>query len=1446
MSDLFEDDDGLIIPAAWPLYDPPRMAQFKPYGTAPEFDLDDYKDTFEIWKEQWEIYLALSTISTGITDADARKEYTANVLKSRLSKATLQVVLRSGLTAEQLKDPGAIITLLQTRCNAGKNDHIWRQQFQSRRQRKGESIDDWLCDLRDIATRCNFAKCCATCRVNCEADRILGQIIFGVFSDDDRRRLLEKGATLTVDAAIADLRLMEAVRLQSSGLKKEAPSVQQASKSTYKKEKDGKREAAKPPNKKDQSKGKTDDKQSKGPAASKKCKWCGDAAHARKDCRAKGKECDNCGKKDHFAAVCRSQPKAKGQMSITIASTTPQIAAVATADMVALAIKPESGARRPIIVSFLPDTGAELDAIPAADFHRLFKSVHLQAADNPVTAVGTVIRNDGLFNASLNWSDGGGQSRPVQVQLHVLRDLRQPVLSRQTQRKLGMIPEAYPHVRVQQLDAAQHAVESAPPASPREPATFTSTELFQHVIARMPLATSAIDRIDSFSPAPTDEKKKEDLQRLIGEFPLIFDGQCRPMKGPPCHFQLKEGANPVAMRGSRPVSVPLMPRLKEELDTLLKQGIIRRVDEPTAWIHPIVVETKPSGGLRLCVDFRGLNKHIITPKFTSTTPFQAVRTIPKGMKFFTTIDALKGYHQVALDPESAALTTFSTPFGRFQYLRLPFGVIHAGDEHGRRVADVFDDIPNSRRVSEDIIVYSANYDEHLQLVRRLFKTADENQIAINVPKIQFAQPSVRFGGFILDGEGYRPDPELVGAIAKFPLPKNVTDLRSFFGLCQQIGNFSDQIATALHPLAPLLKTSYSWEWTSSHDEAFTRARKLLCSPPYLAFYDPSLPTSLHVDASLLNGLGFLLKQQGEDGVWRIVQAGSRFLSAAERRYAMIELECLAAAWAMYKCRQFLEGLPSFNLITDHRPLVPILNDYSLDKLDNPRLLRLRLKMQRFSFVTQWIAGKANKDADALSRAPIVAAIAEDELGEGEPLPPARLSFLCAIDNSDPSILDPVLERVKVAAAADPVMQQLRDVITKGFPNDKCNLPDCLRPYWNVRGQLSIDESDDMIVCGPRVVIPSLLRRDILQDLLKMHQGATKLRQRARMSIYWPGIDADIINIAKTCDECTHRLPSLPPEPLHPHQPATRPFEVVHADLGTFRGHHFLVVVDQFSGWPHVAYFPDDKTSTRRVIDAIRTFFTNVGVPVKFFSDNGPQFSSAEFKRFLQDWGIMAGTSSPHYAQSNGIAEAAIKSAKKIIAGSFTSGSLNKDHFDKALLLFRNAPRNGAASPAQLVFQRPVRDSLPAHRRSFATEWQTAGHILEQRARKVVERKEELYNRRAHPLPALTVGTHVLIQHPETKRWATTGVVVENDGRDYLVKTAAGKIFRRNRRFLRRCVPVVSYQHPPAAAIPPEPHPEPRPAPVPGPAQPVQPDAPPRRSARPKAPSTRFPAHTWTN
>jgi len=206
-------DDEFFI--GW-LWEPDRLEMaFKPYGKPPHFDLDEYKDSFELWEAQWEIFLDLSTINTALDAAD-RPKYKAQLLKGSMSKTTLAAILSSGMTAAELIDPAAIIAKLRERCNAGRNQHVWRQTFTQRKQRENEPIDDWLCDLRDLARKCEFAKdCCG----DCEPTRLLGQVVFGVQNDDDRRKLLEKGATLTLDAAITLLRTTEAATKQSLDLR---------------------------------------------------------------------------------------------------------------------------------------------------------------------------------------------------------------------------------------------------------------------------------------------------------------------------------------------------------------------------------------------------------------------------------------------------------------------------------------------------------------------------------------------------------------------------------------------------------------------------------------------------------------------------------------------------------------------------------------------------------------------------------------------------------------------------------------------------------------------------------------------------------------------------------------------------------------------------------------------------------------------------------------------------------------------------------------------------------------------------------------------------------------------------------------------------------------------------------------------------------------------------
>ena len=184
----------------------------------------------------------------------------------------------------------------------------------------------------------------------------------------------------------------------------------------------------------------------------------------------------------------------------------------------------------------------------------------------------------------------------------------QPVLSKNTQKSLGMLQKGYPHSAVNNIR--------------REAAPFPNT-----------VARSLKDRpvVAPLTASPSSALKETALKELMASFPKTFYRECRPMKGPPCHFQLIDGATPVAIPGSRPVAEPLLPSFKEELSSLEAQGIIRKVTELTAWVHPIVLVPKTGNGIRLCVDLEALNKCIFRPQYESPTPFQAVRTIPTGI-----------------------------------------------------------------------------------------------------------------------------------------------------------------------------------------------------------------------------------------------------------------------------------------------------------------------------------------------------------------------------------------------------------------------------------------------------------------------------------------------------------------------------------------------------------------------------------------------------------------------------------------------------------------------------------------------------------------------------------------------------------------------------------------------------------------------------------------------
>ena len=274
--------------------------------------------------------------------------------------------------------------------------------------------------------------------------------------------------------------------------------------------------------------------------------------------------------------------------------------------------------------------------------------------------------------------------------------------------------------------------------------------------------------------------------------------------------------------------------------------------------------------------------------------------------------------------------------------------------------------------------------------------------------------------------------------------------------------------------------------------------------------------------------------------------GSRFLMDAESRYATIELELLAVAWAVLKCRIYLAGLQHFQVFTDHHPLIPIPNSHRLEEIENPRLQRLKTRLMGYNLTAIWIKGKANNAPDTLSRNPVhepqtQEALAEHDEGSD---PAMSIQEIRAVITDSLRIQD-----LRRQANNDEEYKLLQEIVLKGFPEHRSQIPEACKPYWSARHHLTVE--DDLITHGCCLLIPRKMRRYVLSQLHESHQGSVRTKQRARLTVYWPGIDTNIDNTIQSCKKCQDVLPSNVREPMMTKPKPERPFQEIAGDLCSY-------------------------------------------------------------------------------------------------------------------------------------------------------------------------------------------------------------------------------------------------------------------------------------------------------
>ena len=563
-----------------------------------------------------------------------------------------------------------------------------------------------------------------------------------------------------------------------------------------------------------------------------------------------------------------------------------------------------------------------------------------------------------------------------------------------------------------------------------------------------------------------------DYKSLVEEcFPKVFRGLGN--LGDPYVIKLTQDAVPHAIYTPRTVASPMRPRVQEELDRMESIGVISRVEEPTQWCAAMVAIPKKNGKLRICVDLKHLNEAVLRevhplPKVDETLAQLSDAT------FFSTLDANSGFWQIPLSEESRPLTTFITPFGRYWFNKLPFGISSAPELFQNCMNTILKGLEGVLCQMDDVIVFGRTTEEHDKRLKLALKQIEEAGATLNRDKCSFGQSKIKFLGHIIHKDGTSADPDKTRAISEMKTPSSVTELRRFLGTVNHLSKFSPNLATLTQPLRQLLGKNNQWEWGPNQDAAFTAVKQELTAPTVLTLYDPNANTKISADASSY-GLGaVLLQRKGDSNSWKPVVYSSRTLTEAECHYAQIEREALATTWAYEKFAEYILGM-KITIETDHKPLVPLFSTKRLDQMP-PRILRFRLRLNRFNFRIHHTPGKDLHLADTLSRAPTstpgVNSVAFTQEIE---------SFLEPVIAALPASPDR-LQQYREAQSSDAICSTLQKYCTSGWP-DKRHLPSNIKPYWKYRGELTI--VDNMLLCNHRIVVPESLQA---QTLTKIHQG----------------------------------------------------------------------------------------------------------------------------------------------------------------------------------------------------------------------------------------------------------------------------------------------------------------------------------------------------------------------
>ena len=1213
---------------------------------------------------------------------------------------------------ETREDPAVLKQKFKEICDPRTNVTIERHAFNSRTQRSGESIQAYVADLRNKASTCQFGEL--------KEGMIRDRLVCGIQKDNVRKLLLRE-ADLTLPKALSICQIHEISEQHNDQLSNK-PKVDavntnqgQARHRGQRGRQGQNRQNPHQQSNKPATQGSRMSKPQRQPnsAGPQRCNNCG-GTHPlpREDhCPAFGKQCRACLKWNHFDKCCMSNPQSAPRPRRQYGKHVHGVDdddddyggtfVIESVDTTDIHYKNEIHCTLRIHgtdIDMKVDTGAKCNVIPYSLYTQLNRGERIDTHKvvNLIAYGGTRIHTRGEVRLPCR-RKGKVHMLPffvVDYPVTALIGLRDSL-------NLGLI--------------TLHDVHSVDATPAQQPVQHPGTP----------------DFIAEYSDLFTG-----DLGTLPVQYKMRLNPDVTPVVHPP-----------------RRIPIAVQDQVKDELNRMVAKQVITPVTEPTEWVSSMVATIKKNKkDVCICIDPRDLNKAILRPHYPSRTIEEVTSRMP-GAKIFSVLDASTGFWQIPLDHESSLATTFNTPYGRYRFLRMPFGITSASEVFQKTMDHLFDGCP-CEIIVDDILVWGKDEAEHDDNLRQVLDRAREVNLQLGAEKCKFRVPEVPYVGHLLTPEGLKPDPAKVKAVREMPKPDSVPALQRYLGFINYLAKFMDHLTDLTEPLRELVHKDTAWYWTDKHTKAFDDIRDAVSSPPLLKYYDVKKPVTLTCDASK-SGLGAACLQDGMP-----IAYASRALTDTQCKYAQIEKEMLAVVFACQKFHDFIFGREA-TVETDHQPLVSI---HKKPLHCAPmRLQKMLLQLQPYNLQLIYKQGSKMHIADALSRAY---------------LPDAEDT---SSDSSDYHIMIVTLltpskmTELQNAIAQDASMQRLMSYIKNGWPHTVKVVPPELTKFYDFHDELTI--ASDVVLRGDRLVVPPALQAEYTQQLHKGHLGVDACKRRAQDTLYWPTMNSDIELHITHCASCNSNKPHQQKEPLQLHTVPDRAWQIVATDLFELDGKTYLLLIDSFSGWIEIDQL--HSTTSAAVIIKLKHHFARFGVPTEVMSDNGPQYASRDFRTFATTWGFTHTTSSPEYPQSNGLAERGVQTAKRMMTKAKHDGS---DAY-LALLALRNTPRDSnLGSPAQRLLCRRTQTTLPVAENLLQPRAPN-GRTIQRHLQQKREQQKNSYDRSAAPpRPDLRPGDTVRVQTPSG--YKKLGVVKAklNQPRSYLV-TVDGKDLRRNRRHL---------------------------------------------------------------